>query len=947
MKQIEPRCAAKHRSAVGIGTRAVMRTTMVLLSMVLSNLNLHAGALEIEHGQFSLSVNSSNGAIEAVEHRGFGAGFHAAPAFAICLRGEADTNDTELTFSDFALTRPVKAGRKGVTAAYRDSRGAGVAVDTSVTFDAPDELVWRIRVANRGSRHVLRVTFPVLTGLRLSADGSGDTLFWHGRHPRLIQNPAQSPPEPFQYPRAPMNFVDLSDGARGIAIFGNPDLVMNRFSVTNDAPPGALEVRLERINGIPPGRADEAVYRVRWHAGDWHAAADLYREAFRRRFPRPEYPDWIRRANGYLAIYAPGSPEPPYRSPTRFQINEAWRLGLDHLQYWGQTGQHACPGYPLPDPMRGGEAAFTAMVRQIRDAGLHTGGYFYSCGIGKFEVLSPSFRGVPWGDMPAEVRPPSWGWVVTNSLYGTPERTPPTQEMASSSWNRAKVSSVAEAAAKNLCPQVLHDLNFLSPAFRAWLRFWAVRYHEVYGADVPYLDVYAFRPKVPDFSPYFGKFGDGTEGQQRFAFLKDLVAEQRKVEKSFVPMTEGMLDAYTLFAPGVASGMRQFIEGYRYTFPDHLVYEGNANGYWMPPHSRLAISYAYLEGNRFDLIGGWCNANEAERMIWLRDAFMPWIAEGRYMGSQGFTLSVTNVQACWIDAGQPLGSSLVNCRNVDLVQDATLTLAAPLDAGHRRAFVFTPDGEIRRVDDLSVPLRVPAATVSSILLAGDSPRARLLPVLIPEMTTQGMQYAVSVANLSGKKRTVALAVRSAEGGPERELLSATMEPFGCVARRVAVPLPAAPDRAARLLFTFRADNEERVFRRTWDPMVEDPSFEWNEAYLARTSAVARAGSFSLAVPANSHAAIPLKLAPRAAYELRVAFLRPHGTRPGAAIWDPRFKKTLAEFRETGASEAGKWGEILGRFTTGEDGWLELFLQNRGATAPLYYDDLRLRPVEGP
>jgi len=209
-----------------------------------------------------------------------------------------------------------------------------------------------------------------------------------------------------------------------------------------------------------------------------------------------------------------------------------------------------------------------------------------------------------------------------------------------------------------------------------------------------------------------------------------------------------------------------------------------------------------------------------------------------------------------------------------------------------------------------------------------------------------MQYAVSVANLSGKKRTVALAVRSAEGGPERELLSATMEPFGCVARRVAVPLPAAPDRAARLLFTFRADNEERVFRRTWDPMSRIQASSgtrrtWPGPAPWRAPGASRWRCRELPRSDSAQARAPRRL------RMRVAFLRPHGTRPGAAIWDPRFKKTLAEFRETGASEAGKWGEILGRFTTGEDGWAGAVPPESRGHRPLYYDDLRLRPVEGP
>jgi len=914
---------------------------MVWLLLAVVLLAPPGAAAQIRQGPVVLSISDATGQASELLLRGvWKKKLNVASSFAVYTHGEGETAGAWHAFETFKLIgEPAVDARAGtVRSAYRaDIAGGPVRVTTTITVERDATLRFRIDLDNGARKPILRVRYPELHNLSFTPGGTGDEMLWPFFTTVLVTNPRKSPQKPLHYPRACVNYMDLSGGGQGLALIGSPSLVMNEFAYGPSKTPGAIDMRIDMVNAIAPGAKATYEFIAQPHGGDWHAAADYYRAWFYRHFPQPDYPSWAKYTNGYLSVMW-GTPfPPPYGRDTRLHINEAWRLGLDHLQFWGQTGNHACPGYPLPDPLRGGEEAFTKMFKRIRDAGLHTGGYFWSNGMSKFLVQTKSFRGVPWEEYSKALRPPSWDWLVKNSLYATPERTPPSKQITSNGWKRAKVKTIAEAEAKKLSPQSLHPMSYHSPEFRDWLGFWVSRYVKQYGADTPYLDVFGCRPKFVEHNQYLNKFGDGTEGKLRYAFLTGLKT-LRAGEKDLNIMVEGCIDAYNIHAPALISNRRRFLEGYRYTFPRLILYEGLGNGRWAPDKSVAALSQAYLDGNRFDLMLLWL-LDEGERIVWLREPFIKWIAEGTYMGSTGLKLSSDKVQASRFDAVSTLGSSLINFRNYEKTEGVTLTLPARLRSAHNWGVLLPLWGEATVIEDLRKPIAVPATTVSSLVLVKSEARRPLVFVL-PEMTPRGLRYAVRLVNLSDKETPVKATVTFVEKQRCLPVWDITLKPRQIAEKAYVLPSEWASDRVERLLFSFASGDDTVTLRRTYTPLAEDPGFEWNPDW-PRTDKVAIQGTYSLAVAGGTREKVYLKLAPNCKYELSVAVRKTAGSVPDVIVWDPRYRKVVTYLRGGSSLKPDTWGRIKADFTTEKDGGLYLRLAGKGKDT-VCFDDVQLR-----
>jgi len=917
------------------------------LSVVLAVLCLSAalGAAEMRNGGLRLDWSEKTGQVEKIFLRGvWRSKADIGNTFAVFAQREGDEEGKWIPFEAFKLINPpaILPEAKSIVSAYSAPLAGGSVFVRTTTTAADDNTVrFRIEVENKADIPILRVRYPTLKNLSFTAKGEGDQLLWPLLTTMLVENPSKKAKSiaPLHYPRAVLNYVDVSGGGAGVALIGDPSLIMNQYNVTRSKRPGAVDLHIEMIDAVKPGDKAHYEFVAFLHGGNWRKAADYYRAWFYKRFPKPDYPEWARYANGYLSAMW-GMPFPPqYGKDTRRHINETWRLGMNHLQFWGQTGNHACPGYSLPDPLRGGEQGMTKMFRQIRAAGLHTGGYFWSNGISKFVALSSSYRGVKWEEFPKELRAPSWDWLVKNSLYATPARTAPSKEIKSNSWKRAKVKTVAEAEAKKLAPQALHSLSFHSPEFRDLLRFWVSRYVRTYGADVPYLDVYGHRPKYVAHNPYLGKFGDGTEGKLRYAFLTGLLRELRKDEKNLVVMIEGAIDAYNIHAPALISNNRRFMEGYRYTHPGSIFYEGHANGWWSYDKSLEATANAYLDGNRFDLIFGLSRA-EGERIVWLRDSLVKWIADGTYQGRAGFKLSSDKVKGAFIDGSQALGSSLMNFRNMEKTPDTVVRIGAELRKGYQGAFMIPLYGEIKYVPDLAKPVRVPATTVSSLLMVkAPAPHAAVVGFVLPEMTADGLRYDTRIVNLGSRAQSVKLTVDFLERRENATLWATTVEGRAVAAKFVTLPPKSVADKVERLLFTFDWGSGKARLRRTFTPVAEDPGFEWDPD-LPLVTTQAKQGASSVKIEGNTREKVYLKLAPKTAYKMRLALFKTAESRPEVFVWDSRQRKVVARFRGASGAKTGEWGEIAASFTTADDGWLYVTLKNKGQT-PVYFDDLRI------
>ena len=411
----------------------------------------------------------------------------------------------------------------------------------------------------------------------------------------------------------------------------------------------------------------------------------------------------------------------------------------------------------------------------------------------------------------------------------------------------------------------------------------------------------------------------------------------RKVEKDLSVFIEGAIDAYNVYAPVLISNKRRFMTGYRYTHPDLILYEGLGNGWWAYGRSNEAIANAYLDGNRFDLLFSWLRS-DGERMVWVRDSLIKWIADGRYMGDAGFKISSEKIQGTLFDAAGKLGSSLINFRNLEKLSGETVQLDGELAAKYACGFLVPLWGKTKFVANPAKPIPVPATLVSSLLLVKEEPREEaVLPFVLPEMTPKGLRYDIRLINLANKR--VPVKVRVDFMAQERSLpvWEKTLKAREIAGKFFTMPKDAVGDRVERLCFVFERDVTRTKFHRTFTPVVEDPGFEWNPD-LPLSARRASQGSSSVEVAGGTREKAYLKLASNCKYRILLDVYKLPASKPDCFVWDSRQRKVVARFRGASSIPVDKWGTIAVEFTSGEDGSLYITMKNRG-TDPMYCDNL--------
>ena len=132
---------------------------------------------------------------------------------------------------------------------------------------------------------------------------------------------------------------------------------------------------------LEPGQSwTSHTFEVGVHEGDWHWAADRYRQWATAHHRPYDGPEWVRKeCDGWLGT---GGPTQSYGDYVRMLDDARW-LGLNYLQIWSEMIENVGPNkarksyycFLWPDPDRGGEAELTRAVRAVRAAGGHIGFY--------------------------------------------------------------------------------------------------------------------------------------------------------------------------------------------------------------------------------------------------------------------------------------------------------------------------------------------------------------------------------------------------------------------------------------------------------------------------------------------------------------------------------------------------------------------------------------------
>ncbi|MEA3402829.1 MAG: DUF6259 domain-containing protein [Armatimonadota bacterium] len=610
---------------------------------------------------------------------------------------------------------------------------------------------WWIEVTNRGEGiHMVEVHFPLIPGVRVGEHAEDDWLMWPRWGCRRIPWPARSAPGTAYYPsgRAMMNWLDVyEEGERpqGLYVASQDETVLMGALQATGGPDGeTLTLGMSKMPRIRPGesfRTEDFV--VAPHEGDWHWAADRYREWLYGWMRPYQPPEWVVDADGWLGSGRDG--DFLRYIPSRYRL--ARRLGLSYVEFWGQmmtglaAGESCCNRLYFPDPRYGTEEEFARAISYVRGAGGHIG--FYTNGQA-WNPRYPRLRPVYEGLLPDDALIPDWEGGFKRHALRQPD------------------GSFYPQYAKPPGDESPYPCSFYlmcshATGWQDYLHHYIVeRYVAEYGVDAMYVDqVGAAAAKAcyalgHGHDDYVGAWGRGH--LRNFQRLK---TDGREHEPHFTLATEGLADVYGqwvdifLLSP-VASRRWQHVapEVIRYTLPDFICYDGFANGMAGATLSdRQTINEVFLLGNRFDIFERSEEVMAHIRgVLRLRQETGPLLYRGRFRDEIGLTVSDQRVRAkLWrLDTGEARGW-LVNVLNEDAVEGASISVDTG-DTEPARALCATLDQPLQPIEmtlrDGRASVEAPASELSTVLLLAES-SPWLLRAMAP-VTAAGNQSAVEL-----------------------------------------------------------------------------------------------------------------------------------------------------------------------------------------------------------
>jgi hypothetical protein len=354
-----------------------------------------------------------------------------------------------------------------------------------------------------------------------------------------------------------INWLSLYDQTNqcGIGFYLDDQYDLDSYQ-TNDVHSDAINIRFTckpTLTTLP-----EAYVLV--HSGTWHRVADSYRVCVASRDPTPPNPAWAADIDGW-----DGWPSNEIERGFCFipDVYREWMIprGLRLMDIYRQMYDGPwsyCGVYPYPNAYYGSAEELKEAALRVHDNGgrmIFYINYQLSTPDGpSVKRIGPTSRTLIPADIPPPYMPPGYLPITDRSYTGLPEEQFG-NDRSSRQWSE-------------------RDL------------YWVLWYAQNVSADGIYLDQLSCIPW----------------GLKETAWnLGRITTEARKIVPDFITAGEGVGQAHGRnLTFGLASAVFYRNELYRYTFPEHLVMDGTANGAcnWGGGDQRFNV--IFLNGCRFD-----------------------------------------------------------------------------------------------------------------------------------------------------------------------------------------------------------------------------------------------------------------------------------------------------------------------------------------------------------
>lgn len=458
------------------------------------------------------------------------------------------------------------------------------------------------------SEDVVGVGFPQLQGVCIGDRSDDDILVRPNRFGEKIKDPVG---KCGTYTRtllyggfASMMWMDIYDEDAGLYMASyDRDLMLTALESTPDCNRKAMNLGMRKYAYIPVGsswRSNPFVIGV--HRGDWHWAADRYREWAESWMAKPCVPKELKWSDGWYGVHFKANGEIRFRfKDIEDLFEDAEYLGLNHIQFWGQmVGDGCCYRFYYPDPRLGTLEEFKRAISSVKAKGGIIGFYF------NIQAFSPYIK----------------EYLATRGI-----RIPDSEEIPD--WmgefrNYAQVnfdgSTTVQYPGREFENDGFRIMCTFSKGWQKYLVYWIVeKYLREYGANFAYVDQ-TFSPSVSYcFNFAHGHRHHGCSVQGRVETIKKLSEEGRKLNQSFSICIEGNGDSvgqycdFHLYTSFSSQTRYPAPEVFAYTFPDYIIIDGFANPpvewigrcYYPDMDSEVCledlVNRIYLLGFRFDV----------------------------------------------------------------------------------------------------------------------------------------------------------------------------------------------------------------------------------------------------------------------------------------------------------------------------------------------------------
>ena len=704
--------------------------------------------VKLENDLFFILFNRENGALSGIFNKAqslwcYQQGVYSSP-FALTLFDPETRQSRVVSAESFSLSSR-DIGSQSAQFTY-ESQAESLQVTCIYELGTAELSNWRIQVKNLGKQNLVSKTrFPNFSSLCIGAKTADDTMIFPQSYRRRLRSGERTLNKNSYFPGSmAMGWLDLYDHNGGFYVaIDDPKMLLTGMYAGNSRENDGFEVQFEKNHALAPGEESRWDYVVGVHTGDWHWAADQYRDLSSAWLQPADLPVWLREANGIYCYSAQWQGSGLFqRLPAVYQ--QARRHGLDALQVWGQQSYPKGPcgdAFYFPSPHFGTEAEFIEANRRIHALGGYVGYYQWMNWNVTYET-SPrvAFDTIEKSSLPADIYFPRPGFAADNQLI--------TEEGKTQFFT---LDSMKQQQCTLMCATQMEQ--------RDYLKYYTQRYAEKYHADGFYMDEGIIKAR-PCYNQRHQHCGNGQVGAAMVAALGEMLATGRKYNPNFFLTHEVPSCAAGQFGAHFVGVFETDLDIVKYTFPQQLYLDGN-----LPVARRKqpfeGLRTVFMLGNQlmlFPFSGTF--SGDSGALIQLRRQLRRFFAYAIYRDTVGLRLDDSSIDCRWfkIDFAGNAGVLLTVSNPKELFERKVFCNATDFPAAGTAGFTLLLDGKVTPLvskaigSELVLPL--PAAKVSAlILLSRVTPSWQLLPVLSRQQDAEELKYEIQILNLGAAKAT--------------------------------------------------------------------------------------------------------------------------------------------------------------------------------------------------